>query len=249
MRLGAWLFSVYLPQRAEMLSPGLWSGYTSVGFECCMGLDLQREEFYPSINMLCHGRSCSLGLTGAWEKLSIHIISNVGTCGLVMPSLPVHVGCSVHTLSNNFQRGSKSKNIACISWAPTQGCCLHWSSLKEQAEMVPAVRMAVRLVNTCSAWWGWDHGRLQQRSSCDNFQSPVISMWEAPSHCPPGHCSGVCSMSYCAAGMSFPFPWRRGWAMDQGCWQLRAVDLPAHSLCFLEWRYRVCLPWLNDEHI
>lgn len=50
-----------------------------MGFECCMGLDLQREEFYSSINMLCHGRSCSMGLAGAWEKLSIHIISNVGT--------------------------------------------------------------------------------------------------------------------------------------------------------------------------
>lgn len=29
--------------------------------------------------------------------------------------------------SNNFQRGSKSKSIACISWAPTQGRCLHGS--------------------------------------------------------------------------------------------------------------------------
>lgn len=158
MRLSARLFSVCLPQRAEMLSPGLWSGYTSVGFECCMGLDLQREEFYPSINMLCHGRSCSLGLSGAWEKLSIHIISKVNMWGLLMPGLLVHLGCSAHTLSKNFQRGSKSKSIACISWAPTQGCCLHWSSLNRQGEMVPRVRMVVGPMNICCAWWGWDHG-------------------------------------------------------------------------------------------
>lgn len=157
MKLGAWLFSVYLPQQAEMLSQGLWSGYTSVGFECCMGLDLQREEFSPSINMLCHGRSCSLGLAGAWEKLSIHIISNVGMWDLLMPGLLGHMGCSAHTPSNNFQTGSKSKSIAYISWAPTQGCFLHWSSLNGQAEMVPGVRMAVGPVNTCCAWWGWDH--------------------------------------------------------------------------------------------
>lgn len=160
MRLGAWLFSVYLPQWAEMLSPGLWSGYTSVGFECCMGLDLQREEFYPSINMLCHGRSCSSRLAGAWENLSIHIISNVDMWGLLMPGLLVHRGCSAHALSNNFQRDSKSKSIACVSWASTQGCCLHWSSQNGQAEIVPGVRMVVGPVNTCCAWWGWDHGQF-----------------------------------------------------------------------------------------
>ena len=80
-----------------------------------MGLDLQREEFYFSINMLCLGRSCSLGLAGAWEKLSSHSISNVGAWGLLTPGLLVHVGHPAHKLSNNFQRGSRSKSAACGS--------------------------------------------------------------------------------------------------------------------------------------
>lgn len=122
-----------------------------MAFECCTGLDLQREEFYPSINMLCPGRSCSLGLAGAWEKLPSHGISNVGAWGLLTPGLLVHVGHPAHKFSNNFQRGSGSKSTACVSWAPTQGCCLYWSSLNGQAAMVPGARMVVGPVNTCSA--------------------------------------------------------------------------------------------------
>lgn len=55
-----------------------------------------REEFYPRINMLCPGRSCSLGLAGAWDKLSSHSISNVGPWGLLTPGSLVPVGHPAH---------------------------------------------------------------------------------------------------------------------------------------------------------
>lgn len=136
------------PQWVEMLSPGLWSGYASVGFEYCTSFDLQREEFYPSINMMCPGRSCSLGLLGAWEKLPSHSISNVGAWGFLMPGLLVHVGHTVHKLPSNFCRGSRLKSIVYVSGASTQGFCLYWSSLNVQAETVPGERIVVGCVNT-----------------------------------------------------------------------------------------------------
>lgn len=86
-----------------------------MGFEHCTGLDPRREEFYPSINMLCPGRSCALGLAGAWEKLSSHSISNAGAWGLLTPGLLVHMGHPARKLSDNFQEGRRSKSTACVS--------------------------------------------------------------------------------------------------------------------------------------
>lgn len=96
-----------------MLSQGLCIGYTSAEFECCVGSDVQREEFCPFINMLCPTRSCSLGLGGAWEKLARHNISNTDVWGLLM--LGLHMGHPAHKISNNFLRGSWLKSIAYIS--------------------------------------------------------------------------------------------------------------------------------------
>lgn len=71
----AW-FSFAHPERPDLLSQcrrparGLWSGYTSVGSESCTGLDVQREEFYPSIYKLCPGSlraSRGLGKTAQKE--------------------------------------------------------------------------------------------------------------------------------------------------------------------------------------
>lgn len=136
------------PQWAEMLSPGLWSGYASVGFERCTSLDLQREEFYPSINMLCPGWSRSLDLLGAWEKLPSHSISNVSVWGFLTPGLLVHLGHTVHKLPSDFCRGSRSKSTVYVSRAPTQGFCPCWSSFNVQAETVPGERIVVGCMNT-----------------------------------------------------------------------------------------------------
>lgn len=157
-----------------MLSQVLWSGHTSVGFECCMGLDLQRLEFYPSINMLCPGRSCSLGLAGAWEKLSSHSISNVGAWGLLMPGLLVHVDHPVHQLSSNIQTGSRSKSITCVSWAPTQGCCLCHSSINGQEEMASGARMVVGPTDVCCTWADWDHRLILPSSLHKDFPRPQL---------------------------------------------------------------------------
>lgn len=151
------------PQWAEMLSPGLWSGYASVGFERCTSLDLQREEFYPSINMLCPGWSCSLDLLGAWEKLPSHSISNVSAWGFLTPGLLVHVGHTVHKLPSDFCRGSRSKSTVYVSRAPTQGFC---PLVQLQCAGRNSARRedSCRMHEHCCSWPSWDHRLIVQSS-------------------------------------------------------------------------------------